>query len=163
MSTQPGRKPGELVFALFCCVFGVVAFQQAYGISGFGGLTTPGVFPMLATGTMVVAGLFIVAGAARRGRERSGESTPIRFMREVLPLRHCIMIALMLAYLVLLPQLGFVVSSALFLFATFQYLWRRNPLLTLLLAGLSLGAIYVVFRIVFQVVLPQGTILGWTI
>jgi hypothetical protein len=163
MSTEPGRKPGELVFALVCCGFGVAAFWQAYGISGFGGLTTPGVFPMLATGTMVVAGLFIVLGTARRRTGRVGEAAPLRFLREVLPLRHCIMIALMLAYLLLLPQVGFVVSSALFLFASFQYLWRRNPLLTALLAALSLAAIYVVFRIVFQVVLPQGSILGWTI
>jgi putative tricarboxylic transport membrane protein len=163
MSPEPGRKPGELVFALLCCGFGLVAFWQAYGISGFSGLTTPGVFPMLATGTMVVAGIFIVVDAARRRAERTGEAAPVRFLREVLPLRHAVMIALMLGYLLLLPRFGFVLSSALFLFCAFQYLWRRNPLITMLISAASLAAIYVVFRVVFQVVLPQGSILGWTI
>ena len=160
MSSKPARRPGEIAFAVLCVVFGLVAFGQAYGISGFGGLSTPGVFPMLATGAMVVSGLFILAGTVRRPAEPGTESAGARFWREMLPLRHCVMLGLMLAYLAALPLLGFVVASALFLFAAFQYLWRRNVLVTLVLSAVSLAAIYVVFRIVFQVVLPQGSLVG---
>jgi hypothetical protein len=81
-------------------------------------------------------------------------------MREFLPLRHCVVLVLMLLYLAALPLIGFVPASGLFLFATFPYLWRRNVLLTLVLSAASLAAIYVVFRIVFQVVLPQGSLVG---
>jgi hypothetical protein len=66
----------------------------------------------------------------------------------------------MIAYLAALPLFGFLAASGLFLFASFQYLWRRNPLVTLLLSAVALAAIYVVFRIVFRVVLPQGSLVG---
>lgn len=160
MSSKPARRPGETAFAVLCVLFGLAAFGQAYGISGFSGLSTPGVFPMLATATMAVSGLFILAGTVRLPAEPGAGNVAARFMREFLPLRHCVMLALMLGYLAALPLLGFVVASGLFLFAAFQYLWRRNPLVTLVLSAASLAAIYVVFRIVFQVVLPQGSLVG---
>ena len=62
------------------------------------------------------------------------------------------------AYVVAMPRLGFVISSAVFLFAAFWFLWRRGPLISLLLAASSLGGVYLVFRKVFQVVLPQGSL-----
>jgi len=160
MSSKPTRRPGETAFAVLCVVFGLAAFGQAYGISGFSGLSTPGVFPMLATGTMVASGLFILAGTVRRPAEPGDGTAAARFMREFLPLRHCVLLGLMLAYLAALPLIGFVPASGLFLFAAFQFLWRRNPLLTLVLSGAALAAIYVVFRVVFQVVLPQGSLVG---
>ncbi|RST87542.1 tripartite tricarboxylate transporter TctB family protein [Aquibium carbonis] len=160
MSSKPARRPGETAFAVLCVVFGLVAFWHAYGISGFTGLSTPGVFPMLATGAMVVSGLFILAGTLRRPAEPGDGNAAGRFVRAFLPLRHCVLLVLMLAYLAALPLLGFVVASALFLFAAFQYLWRRNVLVTLVLSAVALAAIYVVFRIVFQVVLPQGSLVG---
>jgi putative tricarboxylic transport membrane protein len=160
MSTKPARRPGETAFAILCVLFGLVAFWHAHGISGFGGLSTPGVFPMLATGAMVVSGLFILAGTLRRPAEPGDGSAAARFMRQFLPLRHCVLLVLMIAYLAALPLFGFLAASGLFLFASFQYLWRRNPLVTLLLSAVALAAIYVVFRIVFRVVLPQGSLVG---
>lgn len=161
MSPKPARRPGELVFAVLVTVFAVTAFWQAYGISGFSGLTTPGVFPMLAAGMMVVASIFILLDTARRAAPDTREQ-PVsrRFVHEILPLRHVVVIGLVLLYLAALPLLGFVVSSGLFLLAAFQYLWRKNPLITVVLAAVSLGAIYLVFRVVFQVVLPNGSLLS---
>ena len=157
MDSMPARRPGELVFAVAVLLFSLAAFWQAYEISGFTGLTEPGVFPMLATGTMVVAALFILSNTARRPAEAYGSAVAKRFFAEILPLRHMVLIGLVLAYLLLLPWLGFVISSALFLLAAFQYLWRRHVLITLLLSAGALAAVYVIFRIVFQVVLPEGT------
>ena len=160
MSSKPARRPGEIVFAILCVLFALLAFWLAHGISGFSGLSTPGVFPMLATAAMVVSGLFILAGTVRRPTEPGSGSAAARFMREMLPLRHCVMLALMLAYLAVLPLIGFVPASGLFLFAAIQFLWRRSVLVTLILSAVSLSAIYVVFRVVFQVVLPQGSLVG---
>lgn len=160
MSPKPTRRPGELVFALLLVIFGVAVFWQAYQISGFSGLTTPGVFPMLAAGMMVATSLFILASTVRRpAPDLSVQPVPARFLREILPPRHVVVIGLVLVYLIALPLLGFVVGSGLFLFAAFQYLWRKNPLVTVILSAGSLAAIYLVFRVVFQVVLPQGTLL----
>lgn len=157
MDSTPVRRPGELVFAVAVLLFSLAAFWQAYEISGFTGLTTPGVFPMLATGTMVVASLFVLSNTARRPAETGGAEVARRFFADILPVRHMVLIALVLAYLLLLPVLGFIVSSALFLLAAFQYLWRRHVLITVLLSAGALAAVYVIFRLVFQVVLPEGT------
>ena len=70
-----------------------------------------------------------------------------------------VLIRLVLGYILLMPMLGFVASSALFLFCAFQYLWRKNPFIILALTAFTLTFIYVIFREVFQVVLPQGTLL----
>ncbi|WP_193366726.1 tripartite tricarboxylate transporter TctB family protein [Pelagibius marinus] len=160
MQSGSSRRPGELVFAVVLLAFSLAAFWQAYEISGFSGLTTAGVFPMLASGTMVLAALVILMRTAgRRGSEGGAAALLGRFLREVTPLRHAAMLALILVYLVAMPWLGFTASSGCFLFVSFAYLWRRSFLVSLLLTAVSLGAIYVIFRVVFQVVLPQGSLL----
>ncbi|GAB4238362.1 MAG: hypothetical protein Tsb0032_42730 [Kiloniellaceae bacterium] len=167
MSVRRPRRAGELIFALALLAFSLAAFWQAYGISGFSGLSTAGVFPMLASGAMVLSALCILwhTLAAPRARAEAGQ-TPrpevLRFFAEVLPWRHVLTVALILAYLLAIPWLGFLVGSGLFLFVAFAYLWRpggkRGLLVSLLLSAFCLGAIYLVFRIVFQVVLPQGSL-----
>lgn len=153
---MPHRRPGELIFALVLVLFSVVAFWQAHGISGFSGKTEPGVFPMIASGVMVISSVLILVSAARQPGPTA--ETP-GFFSDILTPHHVILIGLVLGYAVLMPLLGFVASSAIFLFCAFQFLWRKNPLLTLALTAFSLAVIYVVFREVFQVVLPQGTLL----
>lgn len=155
-SQKPYRRPGELIFALLIVVFSVAAFWQSYGISGFVGKTTPGVFPMIASGVMVISSLVILISATRLLAPPDGSPG---FLAEVLTLRHMVMIGLVLAYVLLMPLIGFVASSAVFLFCAFQFLWRKSPLLMLALTGAILAIIYVIFRKVFQVVLPQGTFL----
>lgn len=152
----PHRRPGELVFALLIVVFSVGALWQSYSISGFSGKTTPGVFPMIASGVMVISGVVVLMSATQLPAPPEGAPG---FLAEILTLRHMVVIGLVLAYVLLMPLIGFVASSAVFLFCSFQFLWRKNPLLMLALTGVTLAIIYVVFREVFQVVLPQGILL----
>lgn len=157
MSTGPQRRPGELGFAVLLVLGSLWLFWQAIEISGFTGLSTPGVFPMLASGVMVISALAILRDAARRGAAGGGLS---RFLAEVTPMRQVSMLGLVAAYVASMPWLGFVLASGLFLLISIGFLWRRSFLLTVLLSGVSLGAIYVVFRVVFQVVLPKGTLIA---
>lgn len=154
--TPATRRPGELLFAVILLVFAVAAFWQAYGISGFSGKTTPGVFPMLASGVMVISGVAILISAAQKPQIPADAPG---FFKEVLSPNHIVLIGLVFGYVIVMPHLGFVVSSALFLFCTFQFLWRKNPFAMLGLTAVTLIAIYLIFREVFQVVLPQGTLL----
>lgn len=157
MSTNPEKRPGERMFAIVLTVFSIVALWQAYRISGFKSLSEPGVFPMLAAGTMLVSGLFILRDSF--GSKRRTTQTP-GFFTLILQPRLIIVIALVGLYIVLMPWLGFIVASGLFLFVCFQYLWRRKILISIVLTLFSLGCIHVIFRIVFQVVLPKGTLLA---
>ena len=152
----PHRRPGELVFALLIVVFSVAALWQSYSISGFSGKTTPGVFPLIASCVMVISGVVVLMSATQLPAPPEGAPG---FLAEILTLRHMVVIGLVLAYVLLMPLIGFVASSAVFLFCSFQFLWRKNPLLMLALTGVTLVIIYVVFREVFQVVLPQGILL----
>lgn len=157
MSRGTDNRPGEMVFTILLAVFSAVALWQAYLISGFKGLSQPGVFPMLAAATMLASGLFIIrdaANAAGKSR-RSGE-----FFATVAPLRLVAMVALVGLYIALMPWLGFMLASGAFLFASFLYLWRRGVIVSAVLTVITLSCIYFIFRIVFQVVLPKGTLLA---
>lgn len=157
MSTNQEKRPGELVFAIALALFSAVALWQAYRISGFKSLSEPGVFPMLAASTMLVSGLFILRDSFR---SKSPSEQPGGFFKSVLQPRLIIIMALVGLYIALMPWLGFIIASGLFLFVCFQYLWRKNILISVTLTLFSLGCIHVIFRVVFQVVLPKGTLLA---
>lgn len=156
MPSEPDDRPGELVFAVLLAGFSALALWQAYEISGFKGFSEPGVFPMLAAATMLVSGLFIVRDAL--SSPRSGPQSK-EFFANVVPPRLIIIIALVALYITMMPWLGFMATSAGFLFASFVYLWRKGWIFSAVLTAASLSCIYFIFRIVFQVVLPKGTLL----
>ena len=150
------RRPGEVMFCLLLAVFSVTAFWQAFAISGFRGLSEPGVFPMLASATMLVSSLVILKDVL--SKPATPEAGFARFRQDIVPLRLVGVIVLILAYVVAMPLLGFVASSSGFLFLSFWYLWRKGPLVSALLTVTSLSVIYFIFRQIFQVVLPQGSL-----
>jgi hypothetical protein len=158
MSGQSTRRPGELVFICLLAVFSAAALWQAHDISGFSGLSQPGVFPMLAAATMLLSCGFILRNTLAKNTSRE-PGHRAAFRRDILPMRLVIVMAMVGIYLYVMPWLGFVIASGLFLFACFAYLWRKSFLVSLLLAAASLGAVYFLFRIVFGVILPQGTLI----
>ncbi len=156
MVSEPENRPGNIVFAIILAGFSAVALWQAYEISGFKGFSEPGVFPMLAAGTMLLSGLFIVRDAVLSARRTEA---PASFFKTVLPLRLIIVVALVALYIALMPWLGFMAASAGFLYVAFVYLWGRGLVVSALLTVVTLACIYFIFRIVFQVVLPKGSLL----
>ncbi len=164
MSTFRDRRPGELVFAVVLLAGSLFMLWQAYGISKFESITSAGVFPMLATLTLVVTGLIILRDTlrARLAPDSSGRTLAQRFALELTPAVVITFTAAIAAYMGLLERLGFLVSSYLFLVAGMRLLGSRRWGLNLLVSALALAAIYLVFRTAFAVVLPTGTWLqGW--
>lgn len=149
-------RPGEIVFALALLAFSLVAFHQAYGISGFSGLATGGVMPMLVAGIMIVSGLAILRDVfGRRGVARASLAEGIAFL---LPARVLMVAGLLVLYAAAIPWIGFMTASGVFLFVSIALLWRRNLLWTGVITFISILSIYVIFRLVFQVVLPTGSL-----
>lgn len=150
---------GEALFSLVLILFSASAFWLSYGISGFGGLTTAGVFPMLASAAMLVSASIVLSAALRR-RSPDGvkeNTTTERGAGKVFSRDLVIVVVMVSSYVAVIPYLGFVASSALFLFAVISYLWRKGVVASLTISALSITLIYVVFRLGFQVVLPSGT------
>lgn len=147
-----------MAFSLVLLAFGLVAFREAYLISGFSGLTTGGAIPMTAAGILILSGLVIVRdAAARRTGARVSLAETARFL---FPPRLILFVALLVLYAAAIPQAGFMAASAAFLFASIAILWRRGVLWAGGITIVSVLAVYAVFRLLFQVVLPTGAL--WT-
>ncbi|MBX2854140.1 MAG: tripartite tricarboxylate transporter TctB family protein [Rhodobacteraceae bacterium] len=156
MKSPPSLRPGELAFALLLLGFSLAAFYEAYQISGFTGLTTGGAMPMTAAAVMIVSGLFIVKDTLAR---RGGPAPSLRETAAFLvPPRLLIFTALLIAYAAAIPWAGFVAASSGFLLISIMLLWRRGPWWAAGVTLIAMAAIYLIFRLGFQVVLPMGTL-----
>ena len=145
------RRPGEDVFGLLMLVLAVGMFWQSYQIAGFSALSSPGAFPLAASGTMVIAAVIVVAGNLR-ARSRETDRTPI------LPLNVAVFAGLLLLYALAIEPLGFLPASLAFLFAGTKLLHRGGWIASAVISMGALAVVYVLFRIVFQVVLPEGIV-----
>ncbi|MFK7995969.1 MAG: tripartite tricarboxylate transporter TctB family protein, partial [Granulosicoccus sp.] len=76
-----------------------------------------------------------------------------------LPPRVVVLTVLLVLYVVAMPTLGFLLCSGLFLIASISYLWKKPVWQSVLVSVVSLLVIHIVFRIVFQVILPRGTLI----
>lgn len=149
-------RPGEIGFGLALLAFAGVALWRSTAISGVGNITGAGVFPMLASAVMVASALAVLADAMQR---RSGGSGSVRAVaRYLVSARLLVFLVLMAFYAAAIPLAGFVAASAAFVFVSVAFLWRRGVVWSALVAAVSVGALYLLFRIVFQVVLPTGSL-----
>lgn len=153
-------QPGERGFGLLLLALSLFLAWQAYEISGLEALSSPGAFPMAAACAMVVSGLVVTAGDWRRARR---ERRPLRqsaraFTAEITPSVVMVFAGFVIGYAALLDSLGFIPASFLFLFAAIHFLHRGSVAFSFGVTVLSLAVIYTVFRLVFQVVLPEGIV-----
>lgn len=153
MQTIKSKRPGEDVFGLAVLAVSLALFWQSYSISGFSSLSSPGAFPLAASAAMVLGSLLVVRDNLRRNRAGAKKDrTPVVNLTGIL------FTILIVAYAVLLSPLGFLLSSFLFLMASMTLLYRGGLLKTLAVVVPTLAVIYVIFRLVFQVVLPEGIV-----
>lgn len=119
---------------------------------------------MLASATMVFAAACILLQSFRQSASNKHNAvtdalTDAESNSDILNLRLVIMVMLITGYLIAMPILGFILASAAFLFLSFSYLWRKSLAVSLLITAVSVASVYFIFRKLFQVVLPSGTLL----
>lgn len=151
MNEPRPRQPGEKGFAVLLLVFSLLVLFQAYGISGFTSVSSPGVFPMAAATVMVVS----IAAVILKDRRWAAAAVSGTFLRRVTPPTLIVILALMVGLMMLLEPAGFLVAAGAFLFAAILFLQAGRPVRAGLISVVALAAIYAVFRLVFQVVLPE--------
>jgi len=145
------RRPGELGFAIFLTLASLFLLYNAYGISGFKALSSPGSVPMATTLVMAVSA-FIVTLRTSRLSKVAHET----LSKDILPVMVILFIGFLVIFGLLLKPLGFVLTAALFLTVAIKVLARRGWGYTLTVALGSLVVIWIVFRVVFTVLLPAG-------
>lgn len=147
------RRPGERTFCFSLVVFSVYLFWQAYGIAGFSSLSSPGAFPIATSAAMVIAACVVFVNTLKLPAAEG-----VRFFYHCFPPIVGIVMALILIFAIMLESLGFILSSFFFLFIGIQFLHRRSVLTTLTISVFSLVVVYIIFRLFFQVVLPEGIV-----
>jgi hypothetical protein len=141
------RPPGEAAFCWAMVLLGAFVTWQGSGIGHFDSPSAAGVFPVAAGGAMTLAALVAAVSATRRAAPGLGPVLP----RDVAAIG-----VLVLGYMAGLESLGFVAASLAFLFLAILWLQRGRVLRAGLVAALAVAVVWVVFRMVFRVVLPQG-------
>lgn len=172
-TAKPTRRllPGESAFGWFLLAFGAFVFYQSYRIAGFSSVSSAGGTPMAAAFLMMVTAVTIIVNNARSPQleTRSFGEAVRRFQAEMLPLQPLVFyVFIILLYMLAMEPLGFNLASFLFLFASFWYLHDKGWWLALWASTLNVVIIYVLFQVIFQVVLPEGTwidaamrLVGW--
>jgi putative tricarboxylic transport membrane protein len=153
MSNEPVRRPGEALFALFLVACSLFLLSTAYGISGFEALSSPGALPMAASATMLVTALAVAVQTLRAAPAR-GETA----RRDIVPVPVLVTMAMVALYALLLKPLGFLPTSFLFLAILIKLLSRRGVLFSAGIAIACVAIVYLVFRIVFGVLMPEGIV-----
>jgi hypothetical protein len=147
------RRPGEALFAVLMLAGSAALLWSAHGIAGFEALSSPGALPLAATATMLTMAGVITWGTLRRPRAQ-GETV----VADVLPGAVVFTVVLLGAYALLLQPLGFLPTSFLFVLVLVRVLGRRGlPFCAAVALGSVLG-IYLVFRVVFGVLMPEGIV-----
>lgn len=153
MQTTPTRRPGELAFNLFLFLASLFLFWSAYGISGFEALSSPGVVPMATTFVMIYSSGTILWEVLRKKPDPNET-----LAGNIIPMPIIVTIVMVALYAVALQPLGFIPTSILFLLVMIRYLSGRGWGFCL---GVSVGTvalIYLVFRLIFAVLMPQGIV-----
>ena len=151
--TEPKRrKPGELIFAYLMLALALWLFWLAWNIPGDRRPSAPGTLPMIVCGLMALSALvFVVRTHLTEPPHRAASLFSQLAPPGMLPFA-----GLSALYVFALGHAGFVLSSLVFLTATISILGRRHPLNAMMIALLAVVLVYILFRMVFQVLLPEG-------
>lgn len=153
MSDHPHKKPGETAFAAALALLSLFLLWQAYGISGFEALSSPGAFPMAAAAIMLVSALAILVRTLRNPHRAT-----VGFFESIAPPQVIVMFVAIGIYGALLVPLGFLPTSFLFLTGGILLLRRGGLVYSVVVATGALALVYLIFRIVFSVLMPEGIV-----
>lgn len=153
IETEPRRrKPGELLFAYLMLALAMWLFWLAWGIPGARRPSAPGTLPMAVCAIMVLSALVFVVRTHLTAAPHRSDSV----LQRVAPPGLVPFVGLAALYVLALDHAGFVLSSLVFLTVAISILDRRHPLRALVIAFGAVVLVYLLFRMVFQVLLPEG-------
>lgn len=162
MHSRHPRLPGERFFLGLLVLLSAFMVWAAWETAGFESLTSAGVFPMACAGLMVLTGLINLLRALRTppAPGLGTDGPPADQRPRVLPRALIGLGACLTAYLLALEPLGFLVASLLFLVVAMRVLGSRRLLRNVLVSVLVVALVFLIFRTVFSVVLPAGTLVA---
>ncbi len=155
MPLDQTKKPGEAVFVGILLLFSLTALWLSYEISGFESISAPGILPLLASVLLVGSSLVI----CRQTWALAPPPADASFFTQLTPLILVSFLGLGLIYVLGLYLFGFLPATFAYLFVSILYLHRQGWLLAFFVSVNSLAIVYMVFRLLFKVILPEGSLL----
>ncbi|WP_326975184.1 tripartite tricarboxylate transporter TctB family protein [Caproicibacter sp. BJN0012] len=149
----PKHAPGEIWLLGLMFLITLALFVDSLKLEGiFTGLTNPNSLPQLFI--LAIFFLIILVTCGILFRDKFRERGLKEAVRHVVSRDVIVLLAMVLAYGVLLPFAHFTVTSLVFLFGTMYLLDRRKPLHKVFISVGVVAAILVIFHYLMQVVLP---------
>jgi hypothetical protein len=144
---EPTPRPGERLLPFLLLAAAAVVVAEGWRLDGLASPAASGAFPLLAGAVM--AGSAVAIALAPR---RAADALPM------LPARAAAVMALLVAFAAAIPLVGFHPAAFAFLAITIRLLRGHGTLRAVLIAALAVGAVHVVFRLAFTVLLPAGAL-----
>ena len=144
--------PNKTFDTIAGCVFlivGMFFITASMGISksSYGSNVGPNIFPLGLGAILVFLSLVVIYKT--RGYKASSQGKTRRDYR-----RFALVLTATLAYILLFEPLGYVIATFLYLTLVFQVMERKKLLTAILIAAFFSSAVYIVYVIILQGVLP---------
>ena len=157
----------DIIGGTFWVVVATAMYYASFSIraltigAGSTGLVGSGFMPRLVAIGMIILGAVVILQGIKKLQASSGDSTsvkePLSFREQYLPV--VVGLVLLLAYVGLLEQVGFMTVTVVYLFGQMYVLAaaeHRKPVMFLVISVISAAAIYYTFVEVFQLMLPES-------
>ncbi|WP_434310309.1 tripartite tricarboxylate transporter TctB family protein [Hominifimenecus sp. rT4P-3] len=169
MTEAPGRepaalkkaeqKPGTRMVSLLFIVVAAVFFWESIGIyQDDPSLSGSSTFPLIVSGFLLILGVADLIQNIRKGSATTGMGIGEKcksIVQYLLPKNALVFLLMTVVYYVMLEfGVGFVISSLIFLLAAMCYLIPKNFVKNLIYTGVCIGALYLIFKVLFKVFLP---------
>ena len=141
-------KKGNLAAAAFFAALAIFVFWEIRGFpGGRKGVPGPAVFPEIIAVLMLMACISLVITTVRMTPE---EDRPLRLLSND-SMRVYLSMVILVAYIILIPILGFCISSTLMLFGFIMWFGRYSFPVCLVTSGAITGIIFFVFSEILNV------------
>ena len=141
----------NLVIGLVVIAIGLFGVYNAMGMPDG---TRP--YTLVVTGIFTVLGL-LLAGNAIVYRNKPAHDCGVVTAKEMI--NPMIAFLMILVYTLLIPRVGFFVTSAVFMLIMMVWMGYRKPVPMVLTTGIMLGFIYFLFVVQLNVPLPSGILM----
>ncbi len=151
-------EEGEFTFILLLLVISMVLFilsLRMYVDTPV--LSGPATFPLLTTILMIIILSSILWGSKKYNKFAKDRNILEKLkatLNYLFPQKIIQLIALIIIYVLVLPYLGFIITTFLFLFLAMLLFSKKNILQIFTISTGSIVCILIVFKYIFQIVLP---------
>lgn len=156
MKEPQSPVPGQTIFYGLLLAGSAFLLWEAWRIEGFGSLSGPGVFPILAAAVMILSVIAMMTKALRTwANDTTDAASPFgERLARIATLPILGYMGFCAAYVAVLELAGFWIASAVFLFVSFVVLHRKGLVNAGLVTAASLAFVFAVFSFIFEVYLP---------